>query len=520
MDKGQSESAQPRTSTPQWLTAASVVIGGAMSSIDTFILYVATPNLRGVFSATVAEISAVSTSYAIASMLLMLLSAWLVQRFGSKRVYQGGLACFVMGSALCALAPDLHSLIWARIVQGIGAGTVLPVEGAILRRTFPPSRHALVLGLYGTSIMCGPAFGPMLGGLILDNFGWPLIFLVNIPFGLIGLIMVQYFVEDERDGSEHHRMTLDIPGLVLLAAAVMSLIWLLERGNRTVWFEDPLNIVLLLIALSAWAMFFAHERMVERPLLDMSALANRAFNAANGVNFMASFIVSGTLFALPIFMQELLHFSPTQAGSAMAPRAFVMMVAFPLVGWLFARVPTRLLITAGLLMGAASGAMMSHFTVDTGWHDMLLPQIVQGLGAAFVLGPVTTSALMSIPRERMAAAAAIESTTRLLGSTVGIAVFASLLTYYETRLWEIVRHNVTMGSPVLYKRFNGLLYWFRTDSAPDALDKGYRMLEGRVLQQVLSLSYMNLFQLVMAGFTAMLIISLFISMPRKMPAAS
>ncbi len=452
------------------------------------------------FSATIAEISAVSTSYAIASMLFMLLSAWLVQKYGAKNVYQAGLLSFVTGSALCACAPSLEMLILARVVQGMGAGLVLPVEGAILRRTFPPARHGLVMGLYGTSIMCGPAFGPMLGGLILDSFGWPLIFMVNIPVGLIGLVMVKKFVQDERDDKAVNSMAFDLPGLLLLATGIIATVWLLERGNRTFWFEDGSNLVLLLVALFSWALFFAHEKMVAKPLLDLSALGNRAFTAANSLNFLAAFIITGTLFVLPIYMQELLRFSPTQAGTTMAPRAVVMMGAFPLVGWLFNRVPTRLLITSGLLLGLLSGVMMSHFTFETGWHDMILPQIVQGVGAAFVLGPVTTAALMSIAREKMAGAAAIESTTRLLGSTIGIAVFASLLTHFELRTWEIVRHDISLSGTVLYKRFQGLLYFFHTDSAPTAMAKAFQLLNWRVTLQVLSLAYRNLFQLIAAGF--------------------
>jgi len=263
-----------------------------------------------------------------------------------------------------------------------------------------------------------------------------------------------------------------------------------------------------------------YELMATQPLLDLSVLANRAFSAANLLNFLAAFIVTGTLFVLPIYMQEFLRFSPTQAGTTMAPRAFVMMLVFPAVGWLYNRVPTRLLITTGLLLGLSSGVMMSRFSADAGWHDMILPQILQGVGAAFVLGPVATAALMSIPRERMAGAAAIESTTRLLGSTIGIAVFASLLTHFEASTWEIVRHNISLSSPVLYKRFQGLQGFFATFNGASALDKSFRLLNARTMLQVSSLAYKNLFQLIAAGFLAMIAISLLIDMRPARPHPS
>lgn len=500
----------------KWLIALSVSMGGIMSSLDTFILYVATPNLRGIFSSTIAEISWISTSYAIASMMCMFLSGWAVKRYGSKNVYQAGLLLFVTGSALCAFSLSLNQLIMARVIQGLGAGILLPVEGVILRRTFPPAQHGLVLGLYGTSIMLGPAFGPMLGGIIIDQFSWHWVFLVNIPIGLISFVMVKEFVHNET--SEINKtLSFDSFSFFYLAVAVVSLVWLLERGDRTFWFEDKKNIYLLITALSSWAMLFAHSLSITKPLLDFKILANRAFTTANSMNFLAAFIITGTLFVLPIYMQELLTFSPTQAGMAMAPRAFVMMLAFPLVGWLFNRVGTRILISIGLFFGISSGLMMCDFTFETGWQDMIFPQVIQGLGAAFILGPVTTAALISIPKDKMPGAAALESTTRLLGSTLGIAVFASLITHYELRTWEILRHNVTLFSTVLYKRFAGVIDFFlsETPSSMHAMEKAFQALNGRVTQQVLSITYMNIFQIITLGFMVMVVLSFFIKTKRS-----
>lgn len=484
-----------------------------MSSLDTFILYVATPNLRGIFSATIAEISWVSTSYAIASMICMFLSARLVDRFGGKNVYQTGLLFFVGGSVCCSLSHSLEQLIMARVIQGLGAGLLLPVEGMILRRTFPPAQHGLIMGLYGTSIMLGPALGPMLGGIMIDQFSWQFIFIINIPIGIISFIMVQEFMSNQEEGATQKKLPLDLTSLFLLAVAVVSLIWLLERGDRTLWLEDDFNMTLMLIAAGSWTMLLAHSFSISQPLLDFKILIHRTFAAANLLNFLAAFMITGTLFVLPIYMQELLLFSPTQAGTSMAPRALVMMLAFPLVGWLFNRVPTKLLISFGLSMGILSGIMMADFTFESGWHDMILPQIVQGIGAAFILGPVTTAALISIPKEKMPAAAALESTTRLLGGTIGIAVFASLITQFEMLNWENLRHHVTWFNTVLYKRFGDVVefYLAHTASVEHAKEMGYRALRDRVNQQVLSLTYMNMFQMVVLGFVFMAVISLFIS---------
>ncbi|NTS75293.1 DHA2 family efflux MFS transporter permease subunit [Catenovulum sp. SM1970] len=506
----------------KWLIAFSVSLGGIMSSLDTFILFVATPNLRGIFSATIAEISWVSTSYAIASMTCMFLSAWFVGRYGSRSVYLGGLAFFAAGSVFCSMSVTLEQLVFARVIQGLGAGVLLPVEGVILRKTFPPKQHGLVIGLYGTSIMFGPAFGPMLGGIIIDQYSWQLIFILNIPIVIISAVMVRKFLVNENTEENKKTSHFDFMGVILLLISVISLIWLLERGERTFWLEDDFNLLLIVVSFASWAFLIAHSLMVEKPLLDFRILQYRVFATANMLNFFAAFLISGTLFVLPIYMQELLEFSPTQAGTAMAPRAFVMMLAFPFVGWLFNRVPAIALITFGIGMGILSGVMMSGFTAETGWHDMILPQIIQGVSAAFILGPVTTAALISIPKPKMPNAAALEATTRLLGSTIGIAAFSTLITHYQLRTWELLRHNVTLSSTVLYKRFNGVIDFFysETSSSLFALEKAYRALNGRVTEQVQALTYMNLFQIITLGFLIMLVLSFGLSLKPKPEAVS
>lgn len=332
--------------------------------------------------------------------------------------------------------------------------------------------------------------------------------------------MVRKFLVNENRKDNKSILSFDFFGVFFLLVSVISLIWLLERGDRTFWFEDCHNLVLMITSISSWALLIAHSLSVAQPLLDFRILKYRIFATASLLNFLAAFLISGTLFVLPIYMQELLEFSPTQAGTAMAPRAFIMMLAFPLVGWLFNRVSARLLITSGLVMGITSGVMMSEFTAETGWHDMILPQIIQGVSAAFILGPVTTAALISIPKAKMPNAAALEATTRLLGSTIGIAVFSTLITHYQLRTWELLRHNVTLSSTVLYKRFNGVIDFFlsETSSSIFALEKAYRALNGRVTEQVLALTYMNLFQLITLGFLMMFVLSLSLSFKQNQEA--
>lgn len=498
-----------------------------MAAIDTFILYVATPHLRGTFSATVSEISWVSTSYAVSSMICMLLSGWLCNKYGRKRVYQSALMVFIVGSALCGTAMTLEFLVFSRIIQGVGAGILLPVENVILRRTFPPSQHGLVMGIYGTTIMIGPAFGPIIGGFIIDHYHWPLIFLVNIPIGLISLIMVQHFVKDDevvgaarvdyQSSNQNRDAPVDAFGILLLVLGMFSLIWLLERGDRLYWFHAPSNVILLFLACFSLSLFVAHELMVKRPAVDLRVLANVTFSTATFLNFLMGFMVSATLFILPIYMQESLDFTATKAGTAMAPRALVMMLVFPITGYLFNRVPPKALIVSGLLLGFYSAFLMSHFTHETGWHDMILPQILQGAAVALVLTPLSTVALMGIKTDRLPAAAGFDSMSRQIGGSLGIAVFATLLAHYQQVSWELLRHKVSMAYPLLFKRFDGVLNFFLTltPSRSYAYEQSLRLLNARVEEQMASLTYMNLFQIIALCFAVMAVIAMLSKLKRS-----
>ena len=496
----------------KWIIAVSVSAGALMAAIDTFILYVATPHLRGVFSATNSEISWISSSYAVSAMIFMLLSSWLCRQYGKKYTYQTGLVAFIGGSALCGFASSLEMIIIFRVIQGVGAGILLPVENVILRETFPPSQHGLVIGIYGTTIMIGPAFGPMIGGIIIDNFHWTLLFWVNIPIGLASLYMVHKFVPEGDINANQEEKKIDILGLVLLSIGLFCLVWLLERGNRLYWFDTTSNVVLLMVSIFSLAFFCAHELSIKNPVINLRVLKQSRFAAATSLSFLMGFAISATLFVLPIYMQDLLDFTATKAGTALAPRAIVMMIAFPLIGLAFNKLNLRASIIFGILLCLSSAILMTRFTHDTGWQDMVLPQILQGVGVAFILTPLATITLINISPDKLPAAAGFDAVSRQVGSSFGVAIFASLLTHYEQSSWGQLRHHISFSSTVLYKRFEGVIEFFSREVASNsfALEKSMRLLNARVDQQVLVLTYGRLFELIGVVFVFMIFISLYL----------
>lgn len=491
-----------------WLTAISVFSGAVMGTIDTFILYVATPHLRGTFSATTVEASWISTSYAASALIFMLLSSWICQKFETKKVYQTSLLLFVLSSILCGASESLQQLILARILQGASAGILIPAENVILRRTFPLSQHGLVIGVYSATVMLGPALGPLLGGIIIDNYHWSYIFYINVPIGLISMVMVHHFVpKDETHVNSNKKF--DFLGVSLLVLGIFSLIWFLERGDRLDWFSDESNIYLAWTVVFSISIFIAHEVSTKNPAIDFTVLRFKIFRITVLLNFILGFIVTATLFLLPIYMQELLNFSPTSSGVAMLPRALFMMIAFPLVGLLIKRVDPKYLIFIGCVIGMYSAYLMSLFTHYSGMRDMIIPQILQGLAVVLTLTPLTTIGFMSVSRDKLSSAAGLDSTSRLLGGVIGIAFFATLHSHFQEVAWSNIRENVSLSYSVFFKRFDDVeFFWLTTgSSSPEAQLQSTYLLYGRVTEQVLAIAYMKSFQVIMALFCFMLVLS-------------
>lgn len=512
--KGQCE---VRVTTNKWLIAISVFTGAVMGTMDTFILYVATPHLRGVFSSTIAEISWVSTSYAAASLVCMLMSVWLCEKVGTKKLYISALVVFMGASILCGTADTLSQLILARIMQGAAAGVLLPIENVILRRSFPKQEHGIALGVYAATIMLGPCLGPLVGGYVLDTFHWSYIFLINIPIGIVGLFLATIFIPPDSAPVTATKRQLDVPGLFLLVVGITTLLWMLERGDRLNWFDDEFNIVLLWVSLLSLALFVAHQLRCAAPLVDFRVLEISGFRTSLILKFMMGFIVSATLFLLPIYMQELLRFSPSKAGASMAPRALVMMFFFPLLGFFVRRLNPQYFLLSGAAIGCYSAFLMSRFTHETGMDDMYWPQILLGMGTALILVPLATLGMMSVSPDRLSSAAGVDAFIRTLGGVLGIAIFATLLSHYQQESWGYFRGEITFSKTELYRRFVRLVELWTNNGSDyyEAVMRSRRMLFGRVVQQVQAVTFMRSFQVTMYVFLIIFLISAFAKFDKK-----
>jgi len=509
--------------TNKWVVAAAVGVGAVMGTIDSSIVNVAMPHIRGAVGATLQEITWISTAYIITTVMIMPLTGFLGGLFGQKRVYMVSLALFIVGSALCGLARSLPTLVIFRALQGLGAGALQPSQQAILRQTFPRKEQGMAMALFAIVIMVGPAVGPTLGGWITDNYSWPWIFYINLPIGLVALLAVSRVVHEpadivraNRQRAETQRDHLDWAGIALMCVTVAFLQYFLEEGQSKDWFEATEIRVAGAIAAVGLAAFIIRELTATAPAVDLRLFRDRTFLAGTAIGGLQFAMLMGSMFMLPVFMQELQGMSATQAGIALIPRTLVMMVVMPVVGRLYNRLPPALMVGIGVLLFAVGSVQFSHMTLDTSMWDLLLPMAVTGVGFAFLFVALTTSALSSIPRHRLADATGLNSFVRQIGGSVGLALFATLLTRYSVAARAGLLPVVTNVRPEIA----GFLESARAALVAHGLTLGQAQtgalaaLEGRVSIQAMVLAFEKVFFLQGLAFLAALPLLYFLRVQR------
>ena len=497
----------------KWLVTVSVTFGTLMGTIDASIVNVAVPHLRGSLGATVEEITWVTTGFVIANVVVMPLTAFLGHLFGQKRVYMAALSIFILSSALCGLARSLTTLVAFRFVQGLGAGALQPTEQAILRQTFPLKEQGMAMAVFGMAVIIGPAVGPTLGGYIVDNYSWPWIFFINVPVGILALTMVSSFVREPEDiraaqraMATKRRANLDWVGIALLSIGLAALQYVLEEGNRDDWFNSQVISGLTLVSFVALASFIVREMTAVAPAVDIALFKDSVFTAGTVVGGVMFALLMSVTFLLPVFLQEVLGYTATQSGLALMPRALIMMVVTPIVGRTYNALSPRLVVSFGVTCVAVSTWMMSHYTLATSEHGIVAALLVQGLGFSCLFVPLATTALSRIPRHKLADAAGLNSVVRFIGGSMGLAIFATLLTRHMTTVRSVLGTHVVAGSPTLLPRLYGAQRMFSQMgmNASAARAGAVRLVAGAVAQQSAVIAFEQVFLLTGLSFLCVL----------------
>src|SRR5438874_4013880 len=504
----------------KYLIAITVSLASVLELLDTSIVNVAIPHMMGNLGATLDQIAWVSTGYIVANVIVLPITGWLSAYFGRRRYFAASIALFVLASFFCGNAHSLGSLVFWRIVQGVGGGALLSTSQAILYEEFPREEYGTAMAIFGVGVMVGPTLGPTLGGYITDAFGWPWIFYINIPIGMLALALSLSFVNDSRYQQKAERV--DYVGLLLLAAGIGTLQTMLERGERLDWFDSREVIAYGLVSAVSLIAFVWHELTTEQPVVDLRILKSRQL--AVGVVFggVLGICLYATVFVLPVYLQTLQNFTAEQTGFVILPGALASAFTMATMGRTAGKFDARLSILAGVAIFALSMWKHAHFTTDSGMSDFFWPLIFRGVGLGLIFVPLTNLALADLPMSKIPNGTGLFNLLRQLGGSVGIAISATLVQRFAAIHRADLIANVTQYNDVSRERIAGITAALiaKGTAVPLAGSKALAVVDIQVTRQALMLSFEQLFLLFGACFVLSLPLLLLMHKSKGMPGGA
>ena len=479
-----------------WLIAVSVMLATFMEVLDTSVATVSLPHIAGSLSATTDESTWVLTSYLISNAIVLPSSGWLSSRLGRKRYQLYSVVLFTLASMWCGAASSLGMLVVARVVQGAAGGGLQPVSQAVLLESFPVSKRGQAMAVYGMGIIVSPLLGPLMGGWITDNYSWRWIFYINVPVGILAVLMIATFVEDPPYVRGRKGLPIDYAGLGFLAIALTCFQVVLDKGQEADWFGAIWVRWLVGIAAVAFVAFIAWELRTRAPIVNLKVLRNT--NLATGTLLIGilGIIIYGTTTLLPLFLQDLIGYTAYNSGLAVAPRGIGAILSMMIAGRLIGRYDERLLIAVGIVIRSTSLFMLGDLNLTMSMGSVVWPNIVNGFANGFLFVPLTTLTMKTLPKELMGAGTGLYNLLRNMGASFGISMVTTLLTRGEQRHQNYLAAHLTAANGVYWSTVEKLSHYLAVRSGPAA---GMREAMGMVLrslrQQATLASYIDDFRL-------------------------
>lgn len=438
----------------KWLVAIPVMLAALTAVLDASIVNVALPNMQSSFGSSVDEIDWIITGYLISNVIVIPATGWLSGRFGLTRYFIASQAVFLIGSVLCGFSWNLGSLVFFRVLQGIGGGAILPVTLTIMLEAFPPEELGMASALYGVGAVLGPAIGPTLGGYLTDTFSWPAIFFINVPLVTLSIVLTQMFVRET--AQPQGAVKVDFVGLASVAVWLGTLQVVLQEGEKNGWFESPFIIGLSLTSLVSFAVFLYTELTIERPLINIRIFKNRDFAAGSLGGALIGATLFGSVFVIPLFAGTLLHYTAFQIGLLLLPTALLSLVLFPIAGRLSQRLDPRIMMAAGVLLMCSSMVGNGFLTLQYSFQQIMLIQLMRGAALPFLFTSLGQLALTKLPPQQRADASSLYNLTRTLGGSIGIAIIGTLIVNRERFHFERFGESVTQFALATRERLAGL----------------------------------------------------------------
>jgi len=502
-----------------WLVAVAVMFATFMEVLDTTVVNVSLPHIASSMAATTDEATWALTSYLVANAIILPMTGWLAGRFGRKSLLLLSTVGFTLASFLCGAAPNLASLVVFRIIQGATGGALQPLSQAVLLESFEPQDRGRAMGFWAVGIIVAPILGPVVGGWLTENYSWRWVFYINLPVGIIAVIMTRLFVFDP-PYLRRESQGIDYWGMGLLVVGIGALQFVLDKGQQEDWFASTMITTLAVISVVALIALVVYELRTPHPIVDLRLFRDRSYSVGVFLMTVLGFALYGSLVLLPIMLQTLFGYSSLAAGEAMAPRGIGSLFMMPLVGILTAIIDPRKLLTAGLVVGGFTMLWMANINLEAGYWDFAWPQVLQGLGLSLLFVPLTTVSMATIAPERMGYATSLFNLMRNIGGSIGIAVTGTMLARQRQAFGSLLGEHVTIFDPTTSQVLAQLKAAFlaRSGDAVAATNQAYVALYGMVQRQAAMVSFVTIFRALGLLFFVMVPLVLIMRKPKGRPA--
>lgn len=477
----------------RFLITFVVMASTLMEVIDTTIVNVALPHMQGTLSASPDEITWTLTSYMVASAIIMPLTGYLSDRLGRKYFLILSIIAFTISSAFCGAAVSLSEIVIFRLLQGIFGGALVPLSQAILTDIYPPEERSKAMAIWGVGVMVGPILGPTLGGYLTEIASWRWTFYVNVPVGILTLVLSKVVPDTPKIARK-----MDWAGLFLISLAIGSLQFTLDRGNSSDWFASSAIQYSTYITIASLAGFILHQ--FSRPkhrVFDLQIFKDRNFALSSILLAIVGLGLYGTMVILPMLMETLLGYPVFTTGLLLAPRGLSGMLSMMLVSQLSSRVDPRILILTGILTCATGIWVGTYYSlsIDTAW--LIWPMVMQGFGMGLIFVPLSTVAFSTLPQHTRTEAAGLFSLLRTIGGSIGISVAITVFTRRSQTFWNQLGAGITPFNHAVYDYLNSL-------HLDPSLPQGTAILTNELARQASMLAFVNVFAFIACAFLAMI----------------
>ena len=418
----------PRHLSYKWLLLGNVMLGTFMAVLDATIVNVGLPKIMASFGVGLDKIEWVITAYMLSMAVMLPTSGWLADRFGYKRMYFIGLLLFTVGSLLCGMSVNENMLITSRIIQGLGAGTIQPLGMAIITREFPVKQRGIALGFWAIAAAASVSFGPLIGGFIIDNFSWHLIFDINVPVGILAML---FTIVVQSEYKSRTRRKFDLIGFISVTVFLPLTLYTLSEGNtstNSAGWHAPYILLCGAISLVAFVIFITTELTIDDPLIDLKLLKNHNFGLGNVIMIFFSLGMFGSTFLMPVYLQNSMGYTALQAGSVFLPVGIIQGIIAPISGRISDKLNPKLPGIAGVILMAFSFYLNTKLSYLSEIDTIMISLYIRGLAMGLLFTSLSTVSLLEIPKEKMAQASGITNSIRQLGGSIGVAILATLLT--------------------------------------------------------------------------------------------